>query len=114
METALRQLVIRVAKALDHQDIALGIFLFIEGAFDNTSCDSMCSALTRHGVDQTVVRWIRATLEDRLATTAFGGVSRGVVVSRSCHQGDLSPLLLCLVVSELLVRLNVWSVYPQG
>jgi len=55
VETALHQLVVWVEKALDQQEIALGVLLYIEGAFDNTSYDSMCSALTRHGVDQTIV-----------------------------------------------------------
>lgn len=87
VETALHQLVVRVEKALDQQEIALRVFLDIEGAFDNTSYDSMCSALTRHGVDQTIVPWIRATLEGRLATAALGGVSRSVAVSRGCPQG---------------------------
>jgi len=56
VETALHQLIVWVEKALDQQEIALGIFLDIEGAYDNTSYDSMCSALTRHGVDQTIIR----------------------------------------------------------
>jgi len=115
VETALHQLVVRAEKALDQQDIALGIFLDTEGAFDNTSYDSMCSALTRHGVDHTITRWIRATLEGQLATAALGDVSRSVAVSRGCPQGGvLSPLLWCLVVNELLVRLNEGSVYAQG
>ena len=74
----------------------------------------MCSTLTRHGVDQTIVRWIRATMEGRLSTAAFGGVSISVAVSRGCPQGGLSPLLWCLVVNELLVRLNEGNVYAQG
>ena len=56
VETALHQLVVRVGKALDQQEIALGVFLDIDGAFDNTSYDSMCLALTRRGMDQTIVR----------------------------------------------------------
>ena len=112
---ALHQLVIWAEKALDQQEIARGIFLDIEGAFDNTSYDSMCSAFTRHRVDQTIVRWIRATLEGQLATAALWDVSRSVAVSRGCPQkGLLSPLLWCLVVNELLVRLNEGSVYAQG
>ena len=55
VETALHQLVVRVEKALDQQEIALGVFLDVEGVFDNTSYDSMCLALTRHGVDHTIV-----------------------------------------------------------
>ena len=112
---ALHQLVVRVEKALDQQEIALGVFLGIEGAFDNTSYDSMCSALARHGADQNIVRWVRATLEGRLAMAALGDVTRSVAVFTGCPQGGvLSPLLWCLVVDNLLVRLNEGSVYAQG
>jgi hypothetical protein len=55
VETALHQLVVWVEKALDHQEIALGVFLDIEGAFNNISYDSMCTALNRHGVDYTII-----------------------------------------------------------
>ena len=55
VETDLHQPVVRAEKALDQQEIALGVFLDTEGAFDNTCYDSMCSAFTRHGVDQTIV-----------------------------------------------------------
>jgi len=75
----------------------------------------MCSAFTRHGVDQTILRWIRATLAGRLATAVLGNVSRSVTVSRGCPQGGvLSPFLWCLVVDDLLVRLNEGSVYAPG
>jgi len=114
VETALHHFVVRVEKAFDQQEIVLGVFLVIEGAFDNTSYDFMCSALTRHGVDQTIVRWIRATLEGRLATTAFGCVSRGVAVSRGCLQGGFITTVMVLVVNELLVRINEGSVYALG
>ena len=56
VEMALHQLVVRAEKALDQQEIALGIFLDIEGMFNNTSYDSMCVALVRHGVDHTIIR----------------------------------------------------------
>jgi len=89
VETALHLLVVRVEKALDQQESALGIFLDIEGRLttDNTSYDFICLALTRHGVDQTIVRWIRSTLESRLATAAFGDISRSVAVSSGCPRG---------------------------
>ena len=61
VETALHQLVVRVEKALDQQQTALGIFLDIEGVFNNTCYCTMCDALFRHGGHYTIVRWIRAT-----------------------------------------------------
>ena len=97
METALHQIVVRVEKALDQQAIALGVFLDTGRIFDNTFYDSKCSALTCHGVDQTIVRWIRATLEGRLVTTALGGFSRNFAVSKGCPQGDpiTPPMVPC-------------------
>jgi hypothetical protein len=104
-----------VEKAHDQEEAALGVFLDIEGTFNNTSYDSMCVALAKHGVDHTSIQWIRATLEGPLATATFGGFYRSVEVSRGCPKGGvLSPLLWCLVVDELIARLNRGGVYTQG
>jgi hypothetical protein len=84
VDTALHQLVVRVEKALDQQEVALEVFLDIEGAFNNTSYDTMCMALARHGVDHTIVRWVKATLEGGRAIATLSGLSRSVVVSRGC------------------------------
>jgi len=66
MESALYQFVVRVEKALDQQETALGDFFYIEGAFNNTWYDAMCNVLVRHGSEYTIVRWIRANLEGRV------------------------------------------------
>ena len=71
METALHQLVLWDEKALDQQETALGVFLDIEGVFNNTCYDTMCGALVRHGGDYTIVRWITATLEGRVAVATL-------------------------------------------
>jgi hypothetical protein len=75
----------------------------------------MCAALARHGVDYTIIRWIRATLEGRQATATLIETPVSVAVSIGCPQGDvLSPLLWCLVVDELLARFCGGEVYAQG
>jgi hypothetical protein len=52
------------------------------------------------------------TLEGQLVEGTLGGFSRSVSVSRGFPQGGvLLPLLWCLVVNELLVRLNEGGVY---
>jgi hypothetical protein len=81
VDTALHQLVVRVAKAVHQREIALGVFLDIEGAFNSTFYDSMRAALARHGVDHTIIRWIRATLEGRQATAILGETSVSIAVS---------------------------------
>jgi hypothetical protein len=101
LETALHQLVVRVEKTLHQREIALGVFLDIEGSFNSTSYDTMCEALARYGADHTIIRWIRATLEGRQATANPGETSVSVALSKGCPQGGmLSPLLWCLVVDD--------------
>jgi len=56
VEMALHQLVVWVEKALDQQETALGVFLDTEVVFNNTSYDSMCAALVKHGVNYTIIR----------------------------------------------------------
>jgi hypothetical protein len=93
----------------------LGVFLDIEGAFNNTPYDSMFIALASYGVDHTIVGWVKAALEGRQAIATLGSLSRSVAVSRGCPQGGvLSLLLWCLVVNELLARLSRGGVYAQG
>jgi hypothetical protein len=57
-ETAVHQLVVRIEKSLDQKEAAVGFFLDIERAFNNTSYDSICAALARHGVSPTITRWV--------------------------------------------------------
>ena len=61
VEMALHWLVVWVEQALDLQETAVGVFLDKEKAFNNTSYDSMCAALFKHGVLYTIVQRIRAT-----------------------------------------------------
>ena len=115
METAFHQLVVRVEKALDQQETALGVFLDIEGAFNNSCYYTLCDAVIKHGSEHTIVRWIRATLEGRVAVTALGGSLLRVAITRGFPQGGvLSPLLWCLVVDDLLARLSGSGIFIQG
>jgi hypothetical protein len=74
-----------------------------------------CDTLVRHGSDYTIVRWISATLEGRVAVAILNGFSMKVAISRGCPQdGVLSPLLRCLVAEDLLARLSGNGIYIQG
>jgi len=55
VELALHHLVVQVQKALDQQETALGVFLDTGRAFNNTSYESMCVAVAKHGVDYTII-----------------------------------------------------------
>jgi hypothetical protein len=115
VETALHQLVVRIEKVPDQQEIALGAFLDTEGSFNNTCYDTMCDALVRHGSEYIIVRWIKATLEGHVAVATLNEISMRFAIQRGCPQGGvLSPLLWCLVVNDLLTRLSGGGVFIQG
>jgi hypothetical protein len=78
-----------VEKVLDQRKTALGVFLDIEGTFNNASFDSMCATLVRQGLDHVIVWWIRATLKGRLAAATLSEFSMRVAVSRGCPQGGV-------------------------
>ena len=114
-ESALHQLVRRIESAMNNQEVALAAFLDIEGAFDHTSFSSMITAVERHGIEDTICRWIKNMLHDRRAQSALLGETMDVSVAKGCPQGGvLSPLLWDLVVDELLVNLNRQGFYTQG
>jgi hypothetical protein len=106
-ETALFQVVHRLEKSLNHKEIALGAFLDIEGAFDNTSFNAIITAAREHGLEETCSRWIRSMLESRLVHTSIMGSSLTAKVVGGCPQGGvLSPLLWNLVVDRFLTITN--------
>jgi len=75
----------------------------------------MCDALVRHGSEYTIVQWIRATLEGRVVVVTLNRTSVRLAISRGCPQrGVLSPPLWCLVVNDLLTRLNGGGIFVQG
>jgi hypothetical protein len=113
VETALHQLNVRVQKALDQQEIAFGALLDIVGAFINICYDTMCDALVRHGSEYNIVRWIKATLEGRVAAATLNEISLRFAISRGCPQGVVSPLLWCLVVNDLITRLSGSGIFTQ-
>jgi hypothetical protein len=107
-ETALFQVVHRLENCLEHKEIALGAFLDIEGAFDNTSFNAIIMAASERGLEETCCRWVRSMLESWLVHTSLMGSSLTAnVVGGGCLQrGVLSPLLWNLVADRLLITTN--------
>jgi hypothetical protein len=68
-ETALHDLVSRIESALGHKFFALGAFLDVEGAFDNTFFEAMGRACADLEVDFTISRRIAAMLSRGVSST---------------------------------------------
>jgi hypothetical protein len=74
-ETSLFQVVKRLESCLEHKGIALGAFLDIEDAFDNTVFKTIIIAIRDRGLEETCCRWIESMIEGRLVHAAFTGSS---------------------------------------
>jgi hypothetical protein len=113
--TALFHVVHRLERSLKHKEMALGAFLDIEGAFDNTSFYAIVGAARGRGMEETCCRWIRSMLESRLVHAFLNGISLTARVAGGCPQGGvLSPLLWNLVVDKLLAGLNDQGLCAMG
>lgn len=106
-ESALHTVVLELEKALNYKCVAAGIFVDIEGAFDNTGYDVIRKAIDRFGIEPAIAEWIQAMLSSRRIKAAIDKEEVEYSPTRGCPQGGcLSPLLWCLVVNELIVRLK--------
>jgi hypothetical protein len=61
-EIALFQVVHRLEKSLSHKEIAFGVFLDTEGAFD-TSFETITTAARERGLEETCCGWIGPCLK---------------------------------------------------
>lgn len=114
-ESAIHCLTTNVESALSQGDVALAAFLDIQGAFDNTSFQSIDQALTDKNVDPLIREWILAMLKDRQIRTSINDCHSTVRAARGCPQGGvLSPLLWSIVIDDLLNLLNGQKFFTIG
>ncbi|XP_036138900.1 uncharacterized protein LOC118644432 [Monomorium pharaonis] len=103
-----------IEEQLEKKGYAVGTFLDIEGAFNNTPHEVVCEEAARRGVPEKIVEWIKGMLK-RQVTASLGTVSVSGWVERGCPQGGvLSPLLWCLVADSLLGTLNERGILTLG
>jgi len=115
VETALHNLVYELEEAVLGRDLAFGIFIDIEGAFDRTSFDVVMRAMQRRDIGATTIRWIDTMLRSRELRLSLHGETVDGSPAMGCPQGGvLSPLLWCLVVDEALDRLTEAGFYAQA
>ena len=114
-DTALHQLTSRIERMLREGKVALGCFMDIEGAFDNTDFDIIVKAASTRQMDSAAINWIIKMLSGRSVEATVCGTTTKLGVTRGCPQGGiLSPILWCMVVDSLLVKLNESGIPTQG
>ena len=100
---------------MNNKEYALGVFLDIEGAFNNAPPTSLLSVMRSKGVANTVIRWIDSVLSNRIARATSGDISIEVYLRRGFPQGEvLLALLWILVADGLLQALDTVGCFSQG
>ena len=102
-EAAIHKLTRRIEDSIQHGQLGLGIFLDVEGAFDNIKFSSIHKALLEAKIPSGIADWIKTMLLDRTITLHLHGLSFTRKIYRGCPQGGiLSPLLWNLTLNMLL------------
>ena len=93
-DTALHHLTQRIERMLNDGKVALGCFMDVEGAFDNTDFSTIEEAARARQMEEGALNWIVNMLSSRSVEATVCGTSTKVGVTRGCPQGGiLSPIL---------------------
>ena len=102
-DTAVVNLIEKIENALKNGNHALGIFLDIEGAFDNLPFDSIEKALNKTEAKGQIANWIVYMIKNRSICLKMAGAEIIRTIAKGAPQGGvLSPFLWNLVLDELL------------
>ena len=105
--TLLHHVASNIEKAFSQKQSGLGVFLDMEGAFDNVSFLSMMEAARAHGVPPFISNWMNEMLRNRILCSSLRCAEVRKLSICGCPQGGvLSPLLWNLVADGLLRKLN--------
>lgn len=86
-ELAIHKVVTKIENTLRSKETALGTFIDIEGAFDNTSMESIAKAAKRRGIHPVVCRWITNMLQSRKIFASLNQEIASIRATRGCPQG---------------------------
>ena len=107
-DAAIAKLVNKIKKCLSRGGHIFGVFLDIQGAFDNLPHDKIEASLRKTQAEPFAIRWITNMIKSRTIFLKSGFTTIAWQVSKGCPQGGvLSPFLWNLVLDDLLTSLNI-------
>ena len=114
-ETALTKMVGQIEDALRRNKYALGVFLDIQGAFDNVGTDAIIQGMRRKNFDDRLIAWYAHYLNHRLMEVDHNGVKVTRRLTKGTPQGGvLSPTAWNLVFEGLLGLFEDLLVHANG
>ena len=107
-ESAIHHLTRRIEDGMINNQDSIGIFLDIEGAFDNISFRAIKEGLIEAGIPPTIARWIFAITSNRTITLSYSGESITRRATKGSAQGGvLSPLIWNITLDTFLKNLGI-------
>ena len=95
----------KIQEALKHGEYAMGVFLDIQGAFDNLPIQSIKRALNKTSAKGMIADWIIDMISNRTIELESGNTKINRKIKKGCPQGGvLSPFLWNLVLDDLLQK----------
>ena len=114
-ESAIHKLTRRIEDAKIHKQDAIGIFLDIEGAFDNISFKAIKEGLIEAGIPDQIARWIFSLTSNRSITLSYCGESVIRKATKGSAQGGvLSPLIWNITLDTFLKNLGINRKFVQA
>jgi len=114
-ETALSNVVEFIELSLSKKLFTLGIFLDIQGAFDNVKPTSIVNAMKNKRFPNKIIRWYEHYLKNRSVELNHKGISQTRKLRLGTPQGGvLSPLMWNLVFDSLLEKFEEGRVMCCG
>lgn len=114
-DTALTEVCDKIESGILQGQNTLGVFLDIQGAFDNIRTTSITNAMRERNFPSAIVQWYDYYLQNRIATTKIEGEDFERYLSRGTPQGGvLSPLSWNLPFDNILRQLNKGPILTTG
>jgi len=106
-DTALSEAVNIIERSAMRGKYALGVFLDIEGAFDNLEFETIRRSLEKRGVNNQFTSWYYFLLKNREITVSLNGTERHKRPMKGTPQGGiLSPIIWNICIDSLLTELQ--------
>ena len=114
-ETALTNLVSQIEGSLDKKEYALGVFLDIQGAFDNVGMAAIRDGMEAKNLPSNLVEWYCHYIGNRCMTVDHNGTKVKRYLVRGTPQGGvLSPVMWNLAFDLLLEKFRTGRVKIHG
>jgi len=114
-DSALTDMVDDVEAGILRDEFALGVFLDIEGAFDNLSLAAAIEGMRSHNFPPKIVGWFGHYLTNRKATASVKGVTSSRTLTKGTPQGGvLSPVIWNTAFDSFLKLFDNGPVRAKG